>query len=275
MPSGAGTPLLLEAEAGPNNAKTKNNGTSTSTSKKLAVTYDSDIEPDELVPRYVDAKTKLFELQRPLQDIPGGKGQKSGPQKNGSKISEPQPDNTDIGLVLAKIDRIEKDVLFDKSLAEARWTVKRIHLEKDYAAARKQKAEEEQQMLKEAEKETMENAEPSNCDDNDVNLEAERLAAEVLAQDSDDDGPNMADLFASLPVSEVDPTTGKSNTVINGADGIKVMIRNFGKWTGVSPMRVLEEACRARCVLHFPLFPNSADVSMKGLLGQDILQACL
>jgi ATP-dependent RNA helicase DHX29 len=82
----------------------------------------------------------------------------------------------------------------------------------------------------------------------DVNDEAARIAAEILAEngeDSDDDAA-LADLFASLPVNEVDPLTGKTNTVMNGSDGSKVIIRDFGKWTGVNPVRTLEEACRAR-----------------------------
>jgi ATP-dependent RNA helicase DHX29 len=68
----------------------------------------------------------------------------------------------------------------------------------------------------------------------------------MLEEDSSDDDAALADLFASLPVNEVDPITGKSTTVVNSSNGVKVTIRDFGKWTGVSPTRVLEEACRAR-----------------------------
>jgi ATP-dependent RNA helicase DHX29 len=71
----------------------------------------------------------------------------------------------------------------------------------------------------------------------------------LLEENGSDDDAALADLFASLPVNEVDPLTGKSSTVINGSNGIKVTIQDFGKWTGVNPTRVLEEACRARRVL--------------------------
>lgn len=136
--------------------------------------------------------------------------------------------------MLAKLDRIERDILFDKFVAEQQWRAKKISLEKEYAA---KKAE--------AKKEEAPREPPASEEGpDDVNAEAERIAAEVLAQE-DDDGA-LADLFSSLPVSEVDPVTGKTSTVVNEANGAKVTIRDFGKWTGVSPMRALEEACRSR-----------------------------
>lgn len=187
--------------------------------------FDEDIEPDQLLPFYLETKTKLFALQRPRQDTVRNKG---------AKAKSADSNDPEEALLLAKLDRVEKDVLFDKYVAEQQWRNKRIELEKEYAA----KAAEAK---KEAAAET-----PAKEQPDDVNTEAERIAAEILAENSDDDA--LADLFASLPVSEVDPVTGKTNTVINGADGSKVTIRDFGKWTGVTPMRALEEACRLRLV---------------------------
>ncbi|KAK1754041.1 ATP-dependent RNA helicase DHX29 [Echria macrotheca] len=190
--------------------------------KKPAITYDEDIEPDQLLPFYLETKAKLFEIQRPRQDAP----------KKG------KPDRTpEEALLLAKIDRVEKDVLFDKYVAEQQWRAQRIVLEKQYAATKKQAAEQKVE-------EKVEEQATTNGDD--INEEAERIAAEILAENEDDDDQALADLFSSLPVNEVDPVTGKSSTVMNGTDGSKVTIRDFGKWTGMSPTRVLEEACRAR-----------------------------
>lgn len=194
--------------------------------KRPNVTYDEDIEPDQLLPFYLETKTKLFEIQRPRQDTTKRKGNKDKAE------SSMDPEEA---LLLAKIERVEKDVLFDKYVAENQWRAKKIVLEKEYAAT---KAEERK---REAPQE-----EPAADEPDDVNAEAERIAAEILAEDSDDGF--LADMFASLPVSEVDPVTGKTNTVVNGADGSKVTVRDFGKWTGVTPMRVLEEACRSRLV---------------------------
>lgn len=225
-PSRSGTPFEIDPRPG---KKAKNGAANRSrqpSPKRPTVTYDEDIDPDQLLPVYLEAKTRLFAIQRPRQDTAKRKGAKD------KSDSQTDPEEA---LLLAKIDRVERDVLFDKHVAEEQWRKKKIALEKEYAAA---KAE---QQKKESPKE-----ESAPDDSNDVNAEAERIAAEILAEEPDDQG--LSDLFAALPVNEVDPVTGKGSTVVNGPDGLKVTIRDFGKWTGVTPMRALEEACRARSV---------------------------
>jgi len=201
------------------------------------VRYDEDIEPDQLLPLYLESKTKLFEIQRPRQDTAPVKGKGPRPKRDAA------PTDPDEALLLAKIEKVEKDILFDKFVGEQQWKEKKIGLEKDYSIAKKNKADEEKAIAQ------PEDEPAPAAESDDVNDEAARIAAEILAEgmeDDDDDG--IADLFASLPVHEVDPVTGKGSTVMNGADGSKVTIRDFGKWTGVSPMRALEEACRSRYV---------------------------
>lgn len=230
MPSGASTPNVESGAQAKRRNGTQRNGPQ---KKKLVVTCDSDIEPDDLVPAYLDAKAKLFESEREHN------------LKKKPKLDPAQQQESDeeykLAKLHAKIARIESDVLFDKFVAEQQWKARRIVLEREIAAKRQQKALEQA-----AESEAIEEAEEPPHDD--VNEEAERIAAEILAQGEDDDSDGLADLFANLPTNEVDPTTGKTNTVVNGANGIKVTIRDFGKWTGVSPLRVLEEACRSRFV---------------------------
>ncbi|KAK4205523.1 putative ATP-dependent RNA helicase [Triangularia verruculosa] len=225
LPSGATTPLDLEPRRGAKGKNGAQNQSRQPSPKKTNVKYDEDIEPDQLLPLYLETQEKLFEIRRPRQDTAKGKGPR------GQTESDP-----DEALCLAKLDKIEKDVLFDKYVAEQQWRAKKIILEKEYAAA---KAEAKKKQADE------EPAPAPTAESDDINEEAERIAAEILAEQEDDDGA-LADLFASLPVNEVDPLTGKSNTIMNGSDGSKVTIRDFGKWTGVSPMRVLEEACRSR-----------------------------
>jgi ATP-dependent RNA helicase DHX29 len=227
-PSRSGTPFEVEPKLG-----TKKKGTATNRShaasptKRPAVIYDEDIEPDQLLPFYLDTKTKLFQIQRPRQDATKGRGARERLPENSNDAEE--------ALLLAKLDRIERDVLFDKYVAEQQWNETKIALERGYAAA---KAEEKK-------KETVEAPSPAANESDDINAEAERIAAEILAEEDDDDQA-LADLFSSLPVSEVDPVTGKTNTVVNGTDGSKITVRDFGKLTGVTPMRTLEEACRSR-----------------------------
>jgi len=235
-PSGATTPKFLEIE--PRLGSKLKNGALNPRSpraaspRKPAVTYDEDIEPDQLLPFFLETKAKLFEIQRPRQD-----STRKGAKEKLDATATPEED-----LLLAKLDRIEKDILFDKHVAENQWRAMRIVLEKDHAAVKKQKAQEEK-----SEEETAAGKVNDVNGADVINAEAERIAAEILAENSDDD-QGLADMFASLPVNEVDPITGRSSTVMHGSDGTKVTIRDFGKWTGVSPMRALEEACRSRFV---------------------------
>ncbi|ODA83124.1 hypothetical protein RJ55_01633 [Drechmeria coniospora] len=199
------------------------------TSRKLAVTCDIDIEPEDLVPEYLAAKTSLLELSR-------------------SESEQDAAGEHDVELAIAKLEakleKIKSDVLFDKFAAELKWKSERIILEKRLAVTRKDLLAASAGVPKPAGIAAEAEAVIDDSDDDEVAGEAERMAAEVLAEASDED--DIAGLFASLPQSEVDPNTGKSQTVLASADGVKLILRDFGKWTGVSPRRVLEEACRSR-----------------------------
>lgn len=242
IPSGASTPRLLDIN-GAQKPKKSSASSKMAAPKKVIVCHE-DIEPDDLIPAYLETKAKLFQLQRPKQDLTKGKSTKKS-TSNGTKNAptELSGDDLEEAKLLAKIDKIEQDVLFDKFAAEQQWRTNRIELEKEFAAKKKQ-AEEEA-------KEKEDIAREAQSDDDDIAKEAERIAAEILQQDDDEDDQALSDLFASLPTQETDALTGKTSTVINGADGVKITIRDFGKWTGINPTRVLEEACRSR---YFKIF---------------------
>jgi len=238
LPSGSTTPLLLGPDTNKKPVGRSRNGATLPTPRsasprKLILTYDEDIEPEDLLPLYLESKTKVFELQRRLQDVSRAKSLTVGPS---SSTGAPPPDDHEVAELTAKLDRIERDPLFERDSAERQWKSKKIILERDFATLKRQQRAEPAEKAGGA---------SDAAADRDVTQEAERIAAEILAESSDDDD-GLADLFASLPVQEADPDTGKTVTVMNGSDGSRVVIRDFGKWTGVSPMRVLEEACRAR-----------------------------
>ena len=195
--------------------------------KKPVVTCDVEIEPEDLVPEYVATKARLLELTRgmPKPHAAGG-----------------DSDETELAIAKleAKLLKIESDILFDKAAAEMKWKSERIVVERQMAAARKEARDRAAQEAK-----PVDQAGPAqSSDEDDVAAAAEQMAADILAETDDDDG--IAGLFDSLPQNEVDPNTGKAQTVINSPDGPRLLIRDFGKWTGVDPRRVLEEACRSR-----------------------------
>ncbi|KAI1178028.1 ATP dependent RNA helicase [Nemania sp. FL0916] len=252
LPSGANTPHHVEANGTGKHTNSRNGlshlpSSRAAASRKPLVTCDEDFEPEELVPAYLETMTKLFWLQRPRQGTKNLQGAKNRPTRNTESHSQ-SSESADMeeAKLLAKIDRIERDVLFDRYPAENAWRGRRIELEKEYASnAKKAKKEREMEAEINQEKDTssLELAGESDEDD-DIAKEAKRMAAEILQGGSDDDEA-LSELFASLPVQETD-ATGKMSTVVNSADGVKITIRDFGKWSGVSPTRALEEACRSR-----------------------------
>jgi ATP-dependent RNA helicase DHX29 len=141
---------------------------------------------------------------------------------------------------MRKIQKIESDVLFDQYVADQEWESKRIQLEKSSAA---QRATNLSRITKEISSHPGDDQEES---EDEVSKQAAQMGAALLGESESDDDVALADLFASLPVNEIDPSTGKTNTVLNGQNGVKVVIQDFGKWTGVNPQRILEETCRSR-----------------------------
>ncbi|KAH6667024.1 pre-mRNA-splicing factor ATP-dependent RNA helicase PRP22 [Plectosphaerella plurivora] len=232
VPSGTSTPHSLD----PRKPKNGVSGKPIQRKKNVAVVCDSDIEPDDLVPQYLETKGKLYEAERESQQEKKLGKQRPQSEGSGDEVT---------AKLQAKLDRIESDVLFDSFVAEQQWRARRVTLEKELAAKRQQA----RQQTSETEKQEVPPAPDAEVVDESngaVNDEAERIAAEILAGGEDDDDETLADLFANLPTNEVDPATGKTTTVIHGSDGVKVVIRDFGKWTGMSPLRLLEETCRSR-----------------------------
>ncbi|ESZ97414.1 hypothetical protein SBOR_2192 [Sclerotinia borealis F-4128] len=241
MASGTTTPRFESdmrhfASSVQNGGNTPRNGKKQENNKKAAtIDYDSDIDPDDLLPVYLKTKEKMFILQSSKSATDLRSSGKKGAQKSQNNGS---PIDTESARLARKLKKIEDDVLFDKYLADQQWNVQRIKLERDAAT---QRASE----LAADEKETQESDVSVDSDD-EISREAAAIGKAMLEETDSDDDSALADLFASLPVNEVDPLTGKSSTVINGKDGTKITVQDFGKWSGVNPTRVLEEACRAR-----------------------------
>ncbi|UKZ59850.1 uncharacterized protein TrAtP1_001142 [Trichoderma atroviride] len=232
-PSRTGTPKLIAAEAGRNeisNTPSNRQGKSRSPPKAPIATFDGEIEPEELIPEYVATKKKLLELSRM---------EKKGPQSK-STTQQAKDDETDstVAVLESKLKKIESDILFDKFLAEQEWKKEKVVLEKQLALVRKNPVVDTDSQLH------SEDPASEVAEDDDIAAIAEKMAKDILAENAEDD--DIAGLFESLPQSEVNPATGKLQTVVNSSDGTKLFIREFAKWTGVTPKRILEEACRSR-----------------------------
>jgi ATP-dependent RNA helicase DHX29 len=198
---------------------------------KPVIICDSDIEPESLIDEWIKSKVHVLRLQHEkscsLPILGSGVSDKDDAQPN-----------LELALHEARLYKIENDVLFDSSVAEQEWKPHRLRLEKELGQARKKSQEQEQEGLLSS----------TGAKKTQDSFDSGQLANDGLVDNDDvDDGfANLNGLFDMLPVSDVDAATGKTITTLNVTGGQTVIIRTFGQWSGISPMRVLEEACRSR-----------------------------
>ncbi|KAJ5151042.1 uncharacterized protein N7482_010294 [Penicillium canariense] len=209
------------------------------------VSYDSDssIDPDTMVPEWLELQTKLYSLQPDLFDRPG-RG------KKGRGGATEQSDDPEVAKLQHKITKIERDVLFERHEAEFIWKGKLDELRKDATFMRRPVERKKQaQPSEEPAKEATNNPPPD---------------ADVLPVDEmeDDAAGLLGDMFQAEPddgsILGLPPPVMEAN----------VTIRDFGKTTGLSPRRVLEETCKARdsgCKVVYQDISSSSHQNRKAL----------
>jgi hypothetical protein len=186
--------------------------------------YDSDssLDPDTLLPKFLELQTKLYDLRPELFDQPK-KGKKSGREQANVIIDDPQ-----VARIQRKLASIENDVLFDRDEAEYQWREKLDDLRREAAFSRRVARDEE-------------NGAPVETE---VKKPDEALAeAESSAGVMDDNG-DTADLLGDMFQTE-EPIL-ETGIITEELKKASVTMRDFGKWTGLSPRRVLEETCKSR-----------------------------
>ncbi|POS84595.1 hypothetical protein EPUL_002221 [Erysiphe pulchra] len=214
----------------------------------VSIDYESDIDPDDLLNVFLDCKTKLFnlEISNPSKEFVCRNNPIHPSDSVRGKLENPES-----AQIIRKLKKIEDDILFDKYIAHQQWEIKRVQLLKENARLRCVKASNESSDCSATPKSPIESSHQLNDyiiePIHKVNQEAVVTGESIPKEGgSDDNDTILADLFSSLPVNEIEPSTGKSITVVNGSDGIKVVIRDFGEWSGINPSRLLEEFCSVR-----------------------------
>ena len=143
------------------------------------------------------------------------------------KMSADHNHDTDdrIRRLKSKLNKIRSDILFDEDEADRRWADIHFDLAKDTAARKK--------------------FEISNGSEPESVMSCTADTSVTAKQDSDDSGL-LGELFFGLPDVTTELATGVSSLTVTDTGSEAIEIRDFGKWTGISPRRVFEEACRAR-----------------------------
>lgn len=193
-----------------------------------ATDSDSDVEPEQLVTRYLSLQSRLHEISPELTEIDArrqrrGKGKHLVINGNLDPSSKRRTER-----LTAKISKIKSDLLFDEDKANSRWAEIRIDLAQEAAERKRLGIRDDGKQQK-------------------VTPTVSGNATIVESSDGDEDTDGILDgFFTSLPETATDPATGLSILSTTSQKGSNVEIRDFGKWTGMSPRRVLEEACKAR-----------------------------
>ena len=211
-------PILVSSEA-VNHAETENIA--------MSSTSEGDDDPEKLTARYLALKEKLYRFK---PDLANTKPKLQALRLKGVKMigKEPNPDPK-IAKLQRKLDALESDILFDHQEAEAQWAETRILLDKQ--ASERKRLQLQDGIPKAVGFPLKSPSTPPSTESGDT------------GPDEDDLGIAMvADLFASNN-SDIRPASSQDSV-----SNVMVNVRDFGKPGGLKPRRVLEEACKARCV---------------------------
>lgn len=185
---------------------------------------DSDIELDELVPTYLKIKSKLYEIDPELVE-PRTRKQTKGKRAQKSTSSTPTM-HPSTKKLLSQLQKIASDALFDEREADVLWPTRRNQIAQEKAAGRPR-----QSSISRAE--VIEKSSPTSAQQATVKETIDPVTSE-------DEVDLLGDMFTAVP----DDTIAAPS--ITGAESTNVTLRDFGKATGLTPRKVLEEAMRSR-----------------------------
>jgi ATP-dependent RNA helicase DHX29 len=172
---------------------------------------DSDLEPNQLVPTYLKIKGKLFEIDPESVDVKPKKTPKGGKGRNSKPLLTVQ--SPAVRKLRSQLQQLESDALFDVETAEAQWPAQRNILAQNKAAQRRDQL---------------------TVTDSDVPEASPAL--------DEDDADLLGDMFSAIPEGVV-----PSNNVNEKAPD-NIILRDFGKQSGLVPRKLLEEVIRSRFV---------------------------
>ncbi|EUC49799.1 hypothetical protein COCMIDRAFT_1429 [Bipolaris oryzae ATCC 44560] len=192
---------------------------------------DSDIDSEDLIPTYLNIKSKLYEIDPQLVETNTRKSQKGAKSKKPEPISSQTPA---VRKLLSQLQQLKSDTLFDEDEAEAKWPARRNQIAQNQAKKRQRNGTQPQ--VPQGQKENNDNEPPKST----VGGVPATEASSAASQD-EEDMDLLGGMFSAVPDSP-----SKPETTTNGVNSADVTIRDFGKASGLSPRKVLEEAVRSR-----------------------------
>ncbi|OQN96057.1 hypothetical protein B0A48_17857 [Cryoendolithus antarcticus] len=202
---------------------------------------ESDLEPDELISVYLRTKTRLFEINPESQLPATARRRPQSRQLNGG--AKNRPSRAEVKLQ-QRLQKIERDLLFDSYIGESQWLEKQSELMREYLERRKWQLDQDQQATN-GHANYQSPSQKSTSPPDGVNDAAERLGQAMLDENADaSDDDLLGGMFSALNGDGV--TAASASRAQDVVASENVTIRDLGKIAGMSPKRVLEEACKAR-----------------------------
>ena len=185
-----------------------------------------DLEPDELVPRYLKIKSQLYEVRPDLVDQ-----HKDSKSKKSRTTGYTTPISPGVAKIQKQMKQLESDSLFDSREADMLWLPIRDQMAEEVASKRRMKLAERPKL------ETSSGSQTSNIES------PESEQGNEYENTTDEDDNALGDLFASVsgPINESAASSSENTDQ-------QVTIRDFGQVRGTMPWRILEEACHSRYV---------------------------
>lgn len=186
---------------------------------------ESDLEVDELIPAYLRVRGRLYEIDPQLAE-PVTRKQPKG-AKTKKTLSSPAAATPAARKLLSQLQQITSDALFDEREAEEQWPAKRNQLAIDQAAKRQRPEAQPDQQQQQDEDPPKSNSVPDTAEHSGSEEEVDLLGG----------------MFSAIP-DRVIPTQTEAKDALPD----NIFLRDFGKLSGLTPRRLLEEAVRSRFV---------------------------
>lgn len=185
--------------------------------------------------RYIDLQTQLYELEPDRDIVPGS--QRTSHAKSAPKGSLTQDSQQRLAKILRRLERLKADILFDGYDADQKWAEKRNQLAKAAAQRRKLQLDDRNKL------------DTASSDQRESDTATVGPVGETRnASEEDQDAEALGDFFSGLPDTASTIDGGANSPITKDSLSRPLIVRDFGKWNGMSPRRILEDACRARSV---------------------------
>lgn len=215
---------------------------------------DSDLEPNQQLAKYLTLQSRLYEISPHLVDPSRKKPRTATTRERSAHANHGSEGDHKVTRLTAKLHRITSDILFDKEEANSRWAETWNRLAKEKAERKRLGIRNDNEPIISG------NKLDRNGNERDHHIPRQPSLKSINGSEpteiDSDSSDLIGELFSGLPEYVNDAATGTSNMRTTDSVGTTITIRDFGKWTGINPRRILEEACHARdpsCRINYKL----------------------